>query len=384
MNHPLFTSAFTTEAAAPVSGPIWVHLMPAGSFSARDGRGPFDAGDAQNMQAIIDASLARAGVTELVIDYDHQAVFGAVPKVGGVAPAAGWIKEMQVRGDGIWGRVEWTEKAAQMIRGKEYRYLSPVFSHDKKSKVLLIEMAALTNTPALDLASVAASRNLSMQPNQEELMEKLLAALGLDKGAGEQDALAAINSLTGTLAACATALNLGSDAKPDAVQSAAEKAANEAKAFTAIASAADIKSVPDADAASRAICTALSAKAVAGDPDPSKFVPMEMFTDLQTQVASLTNNQADTAAETAVTTAMREGKVTPAQKGWAMSYAKSNLTGFTQYCSNAPVITQPQTEGLMELTTDGAKTLTDEDQAVMSQMGLTDEQFRKSNGMEVG
>lgn len=36
-----------------------------------------------------------------------------------------------MRDGAIWGRVEWTERAAAAIRAREYRFLSPSFGFDK-------------------------------------------------------------------------------------------------------------------------------------------------------------------------------------------------------------------------------------------------------------
>jgi hypothetical protein len=139
-----------------------VRIMPSGTFKARDGRGPFTTGDRTQMQRIVDASIAYAGGTELMVDYDHQSVFGAVPGVGGRAPAAGWIKELQARDDGIYGRVAWTAAATDAIKAGSYRYLSPYFMTNKQTgDVKRILNVALLNRPAFDLPAVAASaRNL--------------------------------------------------------------------------------------------------------------------------------------------------------------------------------------------------------------------------------
>lgn len=49
--------ALTPEMAAEMTGGTtsgtWIRLIPSGSFMARDGRGPFDAGDETGLQAII-------------------------------------------------------------------------------------------------------------------------------------------------------------------------------------------------------------------------------------------------------------------------------------------------------------------------------------------
>src|SRR4051794_27295866 len=104
----LVASHAASLTAADAAG-AWVQLTPAGTFSGRDGRGPYDAGDKSEMDHIVARTRQLAGSTDLVVDYDHQSVFAAVPGVGGPAKAAGWIKELQVRDAGIFGRVEWTE-----------------------------------------------------------------------------------------------------------------------------------------------------------------------------------------------------------------------------------------------------------------------------------
>ena len=83
-----YVVAAATALAPGDAGGTWVKLMPSGRFTLRDGRGPFDAGDAARLRGVVEASLRRAGATELMVDYDHQSAFGAVPGVGGRAPAA--------------------------------------------------------------------------------------------------------------------------------------------------------------------------------------------------------------------------------------------------------------------------------------------------------
>lgn len=155
------TFAGTVDAlAADAATGAWMLLVPAGRFEARDGR-KFVSGSQSEMQAIIARTRQYHGTTDIVVDYDHQSVFGAKDGVGGTAKAAGWIKQLDVRSDGIWGRVEWTPAALEAIRAGEYRYLSPVIPHRKDGRIIIILNAALTNTPALDLTAAAASARLS-------------------------------------------------------------------------------------------------------------------------------------------------------------------------------------------------------------------------------
>jgi phage I-like protein len=89
----------------------------------------------------------RRHKTDLVIDYDHQTLKS--PDSGTPAPAAGWISDLRVDANGVWGTdIRWTEKAADFIRKGEYRYFSPVALYDEQSQtVRAIESVALTNIP---------------------------------------------------------------------------------------------------------------------------------------------------------------------------------------------------------------------------------------------
>lgn len=158
-------------AEAPLP-PEWVHLIPAGSFSGRDGRGPFRLDAAAAL-----AAFERGGI-DLPIDYEHQTL-EATAKAGPV-PAAGWIKELQARDGGLWGRVEWTRKAAELIQSREYRFISPVFRHDKAGRVLALEGAGLTHYPNLDLAPVAHTKGDDMTTDLTVIAEALGAPAGAD------------------------------------------------------------------------------------------------------------------------------------------------------------------------------------------------------------
>ncbi len=65
--------------------------------------------------------------TELSVDYNHLAVDPKTPEQG---KAAGWVKDVELRGDGaeLWAQVEWTPPAAEAIANQEYRYVSAHFA----------------------------------------------------------------------------------------------------------------------------------------------------------------------------------------------------------------------------------------------------------------
>ncbi len=367
---PPFPNLFAAHAAVlPAEGSdgaAWIMLLPLGRFSGRDGRGPYDAGDKVHLDGVIRATLQRAGSTEIVVDYDHQTMFSAVPGVGGRAPAAGWIKEFEIRDDGLWGRVEWTEAAAQAIRAGEYRYISPVYLHTQAGKVTRLISAALTNVPNLDLAAVAARADLT---TQEEPMDKIALALGLAQGAGEDAILTAINAVLTSTSAIAVALGLDNAAKPEAI-------AAQATAFRSdverVATAAGLQ----ASAKTEDVVTAIQS-ARAGSVDPAKFVPIEQVTAMQADIKALQEKLTGNEADDAVNAAIRDGKLAPALKEWGLSLHRTDAAKFKAFVDNAPSLTAAQrTAATIPAPKNDA--LDETDIAVMRQMGLTEEQMKNA------
>ncbi|QND45208.1 hypothetical protein HB780_05485 (plasmid) [Rhizobium lusitanum] len=366
-NFPALVAAHSVELPPIVDGkiPEWVMLLPTGAFSGRDGRGPYDAGDEAYLQKVVAATQKRAGKTDVVFDYDHQTVFSAVPGVGGRAPASGWIKEYQVRPDGLWGRIDWTVPAARAIARKEYRYVSPVYQHTKSGKVTALLSAALTNTPNLDLPAVAASAHLT---NQEENMDKIALALGLAQGASEDDVLTAINAVLTGSAAIATAAGLDKAAKPGDV------------ATTVTAMRTDLNKIATAAGLSAGAkvgdITVAVQSARTGTIDPAKYVPIEQVTAMQADLTALKQSvQTDKAAE-AVDKAITDGKLAPALKDWGLALHTANPTEFEAFVAKAPVLTATQRTTTTAATV--VADLDDTDIAVMTQLGLTREQFLKA------
>ncbi|MBS3961624.1 MAG: hypothetical protein KGZ61_07325, partial [Sandarakinorhabdus sp.] len=188
-----------------------VQLLPIGQVHLRDGRGPFLL-PPEHASAVVEATRRKAGRTAIMIDYDHQSFYGAKDGVGGRAPAAGWIDpaSLSVDATGIWGTVEWTPAAGQRLKAREYRYLSPLFSYDEKTKIVSsILNAGLTNTPAIEaLAAVASEDRSSLQENAQMDYSKIAAALGLADTATEEEVMAKIASLTASMADMTTAASV--------------------------------------------------------------------------------------------------------------------------------------------------------------------------------
>jgi len=281
------------DSAVPKQVPTDIQLTPAGYFRAVDGR-PADA----DQGWYIDASLATvlktqtsAMVNELVIDYEHQTLHKE--KNGQPAPAAGWFKHLDWReGQGLFAiDVKWTPQAEQAILNGEYRYLSPVFTYEPQTGHLLtMQMAALTNSPGLDgmqsLASLTFEQFTHLaNPKEKTMWKALLAKLGLPETANEAEAVAALTVIQ-------------------------DKAGQ-------------------ADDANKQIA-ALTAK-VDADPDPAKYVPIELYQEANTQLAALTQQQAAQNVETVVDKAIADSLLRPAEKAWAINLGKSNMASLTQH-----------------------------------------------------
>lgn len=178
----VIVEAFSEIDGGAADNPKWVHLLPLGAVTARDGRAFIVS------EPALIIARSTAGSTEVPVDYEHQTL-NAVSN-GKPAPAAGWVKKFEVRADGIWGLIEWTAEAFTMIKSKAYRFISPTVIVNKTTReVDRIANAGLTNMPALELTP------LHRQPGATSELADVAAALGLDVSAGIPELLAAIKQL---------------------------------------------------------------------------------------------------------------------------------------------------------------------------------------------
>ena len=101
-----------------------------------------------------------------------------------------------MRDGAIWGRVAWTPAGEAALNAKAYRYLSPALLTDKDGNVLGLAGAGLVNRPNFSMPALNAA--------QGDVMENLLAKLGLPKTASENEAIAAVDKLHASLNAAQT------------------------------------------------------------------------------------------------------------------------------------------------------------------------------------
>lgn len=318
-----------------------VQLFPAGAFRARDGRPHgLDAWviDAQLAARVI--ALAAQRRNPFVIDYEHQTLHAETS--GQPAPAAGWFSRLEWRdGDGLYATdVEWTGRAREMIENDEYRFVSPVFKYDPETgEVREVLMAGVTNDPAIDgLADLAAARYLTTNDHEHEeesaVDEETLKQLGLEKDASEQQIREAV----------------------EALRAQAEKAGNLEEQLAA-------------------------AKAdTGGEPDPSKYVPVETVRSLQEQVAALSTRIQGSEVEQLVRQGLDDGRLLPAMEDWARKLGQKDVAALRSYLDSAqPIAALSGTQtGGQAPAGDGTTQLSESDLAVCRQLGISEDEFLKT------
>jgi phage I-like protein len=268
----LLTATLGSELPA-AGAPEWVHLIPSGHVQTRLGP-PFRM---DNPDTVLQM-FAERGI-DLPIDYEHQ-YDKPEAKLKGPVPAAGWIKELQARPNGIWGRVLWTATASEMIAAKEYRFLSPtILYHPQTREIVGIKGACLVHKPNLFLTALA-SEETAMLPqkttdtpevkndaNGKGLIAKIASLLKMPEGSAENDILQAL----------------------------AEK--------------------------------------LAAAPDPAKFVPIDAVQDMMRDRASKMATMSETDVRSKVDLAVREGYITNGMRDWATALCSADPDSFDKFLS---------------------------------------------------
>jgi len=327
----------------------WFHLLPAGHFSATDGR-PKDVPGGQWYldAAVADALIAYQGqlVNDRPVDYEHQTLNSG--KNGQPAPAAGRFNatEIQWRDSGLWIKPRLTPRAQKHLDDKEYIYLSAVFPYNPDTgHPLWIHSVALTNDPGLDgLHPITSLRAESLiSHSKENVMHPLLMAI----------------------------------LKALGVQVVDDKVPEEATVMAALTALQDKAGAVDGLTAQVA---ALKAAPVDGKPDPAQYVPIAVVQDLQTQIAALSNGSSEAALKALIKDAKDDGRLLPSMESWAEELGNKDFAALKAFLDKAaPVaaLKSTQTSTTPPPVNDDAE-LTAEDKAVLKATGLDKAAFLKA------
>lgn len=314
----------------------WYQLLPAGYFSARDGR----PDDVPGGQWFIDANIAEQFIAAtaaigqpVLFDYNHVTLKqDDDAKACAEARAAGWLRDprhnMQWReGVGLFVRLSLTPAAQQAVDNREWAYLSAVFPYDESGRPLYLRMGALTNDPGLTgMQSMAALNALdtliSLSPTEDfpmnDMLLQLLELLGIElpEDTTELTDEAVSDLLTQALAALE---------------------ALKASAQVALDTQAVIETTPDADAISTEVTSLIDdntaelteveqilEEAALNGVDLTKFVPARAYNLLARAAAVLNANAKGGSAENIIAAARRSGRVVAAEVPYLRTVANQH------------------------------------------------------------
>ena len=297
MNSHVLKSSHAVALPAPASGnaPDWIQVFPSGAFSGRDGRGPYTCDPA----AVVARTREHNGPIDIPVDYDHQLEHAT--QNGQPAIAAGWITELAARQDGVWGRVDWTDKGKAHVAAREYRYVSPVYYYERGTgEILAIESVALTNVPNLTGLKALASRESGPNPSTGDttmsFLKTMASVLGVTAAEPTEAAVeAAARRVMSDVGTMKTAMSV----MAEAAKSDDKTPGGVAKAVQAVAARAE-------------------------HPDVSKYVPVETFNVVNAELSQMKAAQSLALVEQG----KKEGKISPALEGWAKEAAASDPEAF--------------------------------------------------------
>ena len=347
--------AAASELGADI--PELVHLLPSGALKTQDGRSGFAwDGKAVRLCSWDGCDL----VTKAPVDVNHAN--SKMGPAGGDTPAHGWIVELVVKDDGLWGRIDWNASGKALLANRSYRSISPELMVNAKTGLIEgIRGASLTNFP--NLKGLVPILNSSEEQEHDNTMDKFLAllcaALTLKADAGEDGVITAVKALvTGAVAQKARLM---------AVAKAAGAA--ETADYTAVLSAV----------------TALN--------DPAKMVPASAVAELRAELHTMTaqlngirESGAKARAEAFIDAEIKKGRmgVKPLREHYIARHMSSaaEASNVEKEISGQAVLTGGSVIDPATVPKAGDVSLSETDRLVAKQMGISEDAFKKTRAAE--
>lgn len=288
---------------------------------------------------------------EMAIDYEHQTFRG------GQAPASGWIIELfsEMRDSKKVLRAklrEWTDRAKEYLKNKEYRYISPAFtfniadSSTGKKYSMVILNPGLTNFPFFkNLDPIVTS----------QLFQHIIPSTHKES-----------STMKNLIAMLCKLYKLAEDATEEQIiekfTEHQELIAGVVQAKAQVFEALGLQPTATIEEAKAKIVTAKEGAA--------------SVTSLQERIVQLEQQQLNEKIEAIVAKGVADGKIIPATKESMLAFAKKDLTSFQTYLASAPVLVSPKgiDTGDVQHSSEG---LTETDLRIAKQMGVTEEQLKK-------
>lgn len=338
-----------TGEGVEVSGvPSEIKILPLGRVHSQ--KGDFTVDD-ESVELIRKQFKDRK--LDLVIDYEHQTLADVQ------APAGGWIKDIYKGDDALIAKVEWTPKATEYLKNKEYRYLSPVVMVRKRDqKATALHSVALTNTPAIDgMFPVVNSLTIEDYSEGGATMDlkEIAKALGLPETATEEEVKKAVEEAGKAAQKIKEMEGKGEGSTGEGADASAEVVAN-----STILKLLEL----DENAKTEDVAASIMALKTGGDKATAATV------------LALKEKIERKEAEEAVQLALKEGKITAAQTDWAREYALKDADGFKKFMDKAVAVVPQGKMALKDAPADNAKT-DDVDMAILKNCGISKEDMEK-------
>ena len=353
LDHTFLTTCQLIVPASADTAPDWIELVPAGeNIEALDGR-KFKNPDPSKV-----VERFNSHPIDLPLDWEHSTEVKA-PK-GDEAPAAGWIKQLEIRNGAIYARIEWTKRGSASVCSKEYRYVSPAFTYNKDREILAIASAGLTNHPALVMKALShqetSTASAVTQPAEEITMDPEIAeALGLDKNADKKAVLCAAKALMSEHADLKKKHDKLVDQHEVMMRA---KASAETEVATLRAQAVDPKTVVSKEELNLALARVATLEATVKDG---------------------TDKALATIVDTEIDAALKASKITPAQVPVckAMCSREGGLEDFRKLVAVAVPVAPDKIAALDGAAPGvGLAVLTSADRKIMAECHLSEEEYR--------
>jgi len=351
--------------AAPVTSdddpPKEFKILSFGSTRMRKGGRIFNVIFDESSRESIFEALESQGRKQLPIDFDHGMLGFISTRESSMA--AGWFT-LEARSDGLWAAdIEWTKKAFESIKEREFRFTSPALFLEELEQVGDFRATEVINVALTNLPATVSQKPLVANSNPEEETEmkftkEMLEKLGLKEDASDEQ-IAERLSVLASAEAIADNAKTEADKATKLAASAAEIA--ETKATELATVQANQQKLLDSSGASdlEQIATRLGKLAES----------QKIATELSTRVATLEADQQQNAWQMAFNTLDADGKMPASLHDWAKTQSAEQLSAWGK---GAPVVMSsarhtPPVGGPAGATT---VTLTAEDQQMATLMGI--------------
>jgi hypothetical protein len=177
MTHPIPSIMLDRVPAAGPDGLIEIPIAVTGMWK----RGASEFSLTKHDLAQMAENFRKRKNGEINVDYDHASEMPEVAR-GGPVPSAGRIIKMRSNG-ALYAGIEFTARAVEYIKAKEYRFVSPAIAWGMKDKITgedqgaTLTSLALTNRPFLEeipairLSEIGSGAS-GLDAEREEIMEE--------------------------------------------------------------------------------------------------------------------------------------------------------------------------------------------------------------------